>query len=60
MARPPDPQATQALIKGAQANVLAIFLARQGNSKDHIRQEISDRFTYDLREKGVTSCTVNK
>jgi ADP-ribosylglycohydrolase len=35
-------------IKGAQSTALAIFLARQGNSKDDIRQEISDRFAYDL------------
>ena len=37
-------------IKGAQTNALAIFLARQGNSKDYIRQEISNWFTYDLEQ----------
>lgn len=35
-------------IKGAQATALAIFLARKGESKDRIRQEISTRFHYNL------------
>lgn len=35
-------------IKGAQATALAIFLARNGKSKDTIRSEISQRFGYDL------------
>jgi ADP-ribosylglycohydrolase len=35
-------------IKGAQAAALAVFLARTGSSKDEIRQEIADRFQYDL------------
>ncbi len=35
-------------IKGAQATALSIYLARTGNSKVDIRQEISDRFGYDL------------
>ena len=35
-------------IKGARATALAIYLARTGESKDTIRKEISDRFSYDL------------
>lgn len=35
-------------IKGAQAVALAVFLARTGASKEHIRGEISNRFGYDL------------
>jgi ADP-ribosylglycohydrolase len=35
-------------IKGAQATALAIFLARQGSAKVNIKQEISERFGYDL------------
>ncbi len=35
-------------IKGAQATALAVFLARQGESKDSIRREIATRFGYDL------------
>ncbi len=35
-------------IKGAQATALSIFLARSGESKEDIREEISDRFDYDL------------
>lgn len=35
-------------IKGAQATALAVFLARRGESKETIRQEISRRFGYDL------------
>lgn len=36
-------------IKGAQAAALAVFLARQRASKEHIRAEITARFGYDLR-----------
>ena len=36
-------------IKGAQATVLAIFLARKGEDKETIRKEIADRFNYDLK-----------
>ncbi|MBF0479747.1 MAG: ADP-ribosylglycohydrolase family protein [Candidatus Omnitrophica bacterium] len=35
-------------IKGAQATAFAIWLGRQGESKDVIRTEISKRFFYDL------------
>lgn len=35
-------------IKGARATALAIYLAETGESKDTIRKEISDRFSYDL------------
>jgi ADP-ribosylglycohydrolase len=35
-------------IKGAQATALAVYLARQGVTKQDIRQEITDRFDYDL------------
>lgn len=35
-------------IKGAQATALAVYLARVGESKDNIRDEISVRFNYDL------------
>lgn len=35
-------------IKGAQATALAIFLARQGEGKLEIRQQIESRFAYDL------------
>jgi ADP-ribosylglycohydrolase len=35
-------------IKGAQAVALAIFLARNGSSKEAIRIEITSRFGYDL------------
>ncbi|HEY9888466.1 MAG TPA: ADP-ribosylglycohydrolase family protein [Candidatus Obscuribacterales bacterium] len=35
-------------IKGAQATAIAIFLARQGKSKEHIRTFITDRFGYNL------------
>ncbi|OFZ88768.1 MAG: hypothetical protein A3F74_24930 [Betaproteobacteria bacterium RIFCSPLOWO2_12_FULL_62_58] len=35
-------------IRGAQAVALAVFLARSGASKDHIRQSISSRFGYNL------------
>lgn len=35
-------------VKGAQAVAAAIFLARQGNSKDEIRKFVTERFGYDL------------
>lgn len=35
-------------IKGAQATAAAIFLARNGATKEDIRAEITDRFHYDL------------
>jgi ADP-ribosyl-[dinitrogen reductase] hydrolase len=35
-------------IKGAQATALAIFMARKGETKQSIRKEISNRFSYDL------------
>lgn len=35
-------------IKGAQATALAIWLARQDESAERIRQRISERFGYDL------------
>ncbi len=35
-------------IKGAQATALAIWLARQDETADRIRQRISERFDYDL------------
>ena len=35
-------------IKGAQATALAVFLARTGQPKEKIKQEISERFEYDL------------
>lgn len=35
-------------IKGAQAVALAVFLARNGHSKEHIRNAIAERFRYDL------------
>jgi ADP-ribosylglycohydrolase len=35
-------------IKGAQATALAVFMARQGASKDDIRNETAHRFGYDL------------
>lgn len=40
-------------IKGAQATALAIYLGRTGSGKPDIRQQISDRFTYDLDRKIV-------
>jgi len=36
-------------IKGAQATALAVYLARTGNSKEDIREQISRRFGYDLQ-----------
>jgi len=35
-------------IQGAQAVALAIFLARTGSSKQHLKKEISQRFDYNL------------
>ena len=35
-------------IKGAQAAALAIFHARMGQSKEFIKQELTDRFSYDM------------
>jgi ADP-ribosylglycohydrolase len=35
-------------IKGAQAVALSIFLARRGEDKASIREEVSARFSYDL------------
>lgn len=35
-------------IKGAQATALSILLGRQGATQNEIRQEITDRFDYDL------------
>jgi ADP-ribosylglycohydrolase len=35
-------------VKGAQATALAVFLARMGQSKNEIRDQISHRFAYDL------------
>ncbi|MBF0228505.1 MAG: ADP-ribosylglycohydrolase family protein [Desulfamplus sp.] len=37
-------------IKGAQAAALSIFLARTGKSKDEIKQEITNRFEYNLNQ----------
>lgn len=37
-------------IKGAQATALAVFLARKGYDKTAIKQEISQRFDYDLNQ----------
>ena len=38
-------------IKGAQATALCGFLARQGNSKEAIKDEIERRFGYNLQRK---------
>lgn len=38
-------------IRGAQATATAIYLARQGQSKDQIRASIESQFGYDLRGK---------
>ena len=35
-------------IKGAQATALAVLMARKGESKEQIRQEVSRRFGYNL------------
>jgi len=40
-------------IKGAQSAALAILMARKGNSKDAIREEIEKRFGYDLQRSLV-------
>ena len=37
-------------IKGAQATALAIWLARQGDNADHIRQAVTDFSGYDLTQ----------
>lgn len=36
-------------IKGAQATALAVFMARQGASKEEIRKDLAERFGYNLR-----------
>jgi len=38
-------------IKGAQATAAAIFMARTGKSKDHIKNFIIDKFGYNLNRK---------
>jgi len=38
-------------IKGAQATALAIYLARKDNSKKKIKEEIINRFDYDLNRQ---------
>lgn len=38
-------------VKGAQATAAAIYLARNGKSKDEIRQYIESTFAYDLNRK---------
>lgn len=38
-------------IKGAQATALAVLRARTGASKEDIKQEISERFAYDLNRR---------
>ena len=35
-------------VKGAQATALAVFLARNGESKQNIKREITQRFSYGL------------
>jgi ADP-ribosylglycohydrolase len=35
-------------IKGAQATAAAVFLARTGSNKAHMKQFVEDRFGYDL------------
>ena len=42
-------------IKGAQATAMAIFLARQGETTQNIRQSIQERFMYDL-DRTVDRC----
>lgn len=37
-------------IKGAQAVAVAIYLARKGSTKEEIKQEIQNRFRYDLNQ----------
>jgi ADP-ribosylglycohydrolase len=41
-------------IKGAQALAVAVFLARRGADKRKIRDDIEDRFGYDLRRRVAT------
>ena len=41
-------------IKGAQATALAVFLARCGADRAHIRSELQDRFGYDLTSSLMT------
>lgn len=36
-------------VRGAQATALAVYLARTGAMKEEIREELTDRFGYDLR-----------
>ena len=38
-------------VKGAQATAISIYLARNGKSKDEIKQYIEDKFGYDLSRK---------
>jgi len=38
-------------IKGAQAIALAVYLAKTGSSKSEIKQEITNRFNYNLARK---------
>ena len=42
-------------IKGAQATAMAIFLARQGETSQYIRESIRERFGYDL-DRSVDQC----
>jgi ADP-ribosylglycohydrolase len=35
-------------IRGAQAVALAVFLARNGTTKEDLRKEVSERFGYDM------------
>lgn len=42
-------------IKGAQATAMAIFLARQGKTTQNIRENIQERFGYDL-DRSVDQC----
>ena len=38
-------------VKGAQATALSVYLARMGRTKDDIRQQIGQRFGYDLHRR---------
>ena len=38
-------------IKGAQATALAVFIARTGQTKESIKEQIARRFDYDLNRK---------
>jgi ADP-ribosylglycohydrolase len=38
-------------IKGAQATALAVFLGWSGASKEEIRDEVAERFGYDLHRR---------